>query len=188
MTEPRWLDEEEMRAWRAFVTTSVRLFEQLDREMKAEHGLTHDDYAILVNLSESAGQQMRMTELASRVLESKSRLSHHVGRLESEGLVRRESCPNDLRGLFAVLTPAGRRLLRQAAPGHARSVRDHFIDHLDRSQLGSLADALEGVSDHLERTNGRPHTPSGDCGGLAGPESAARASRSRSRSDARPGR
>ncbi len=183
MTEPRWLDDDEMRAWRAFVTTSVRLFEQLDRELKAEHGLTHDDYAILVNLSESPGQRMRMTELASRVLESKSRLSHHVGRLETEGLVRRESCPNDLRGLFAVLTPAGRQLLRQAAPSHVRSVRKHFIDHLDRSQLRSVADALETVSSRFECTDGQPPIPdAGDCGGLTGPELATHSARSRSRS------
>lgn len=158
-----------MRAWRAFVMTNVRLFEQLDRELKAEHGLTHDDYGILVNLSEAPGQRLRMSELATRVLESKSRLSHHVGRLQAEGLVRRETCPNDLRGLFAVLTPAGRRLLRRAAPAHVRSVREHFIDNLDRDQLTALADALGQVAEHLERANG-DQAASGDCGGLTGPE------------------
>lgn len=181
MTEPRWLDEEEMRAWRAFIKTTVRLFERLDREMKADHGLTHDDYAILVNLSEAPGQRMRMTELATQVLESKSRLSHHVGRLEAAGLVQRESCPNDLRGLFAVLTPAGRRLMRRAAPDHVRTVREHFIDHLDRSQLRALADALEPVAAHLENGAHRDQE-GGDCGGLTGPEPEIRTARSRSRS------
>jgi DNA-binding MarR family transcriptional regulator len=182
MTEPRWLDDDEMRAWRAFVITHVRLFEALDRELKADHGLTHDDYGILVNLSEAPGRRMRMTELATRVLESKSRLSHHVGRLEAEGLVRRESCPNDLRGLNAVLTPAGLRLLRRAAPDHVRAVRQHFIDHLDRSQLRLLADALGAVADHLEH-DGEPDT-GGDCGGMTGPEPSNGAPRTRSRSNA----
>jgi DNA-binding MarR family transcriptional regulator len=182
MTEPRWLDDEEMRAWRAFVTTTVRLFEQLDRELKADHGLNHDDYAILVNLSEAPGQRMRMTELAAQVLESKSRLSHHVGRLEANGLVRRESCPKDLRGLFAVLTPAGRRMMRRAAPDHVRSVREHFIDHLDHTQLRALADALEPVAEHLQATVGREQ-PAGDCGGLSGPEPEVRATRAKSRSN-----
>jgi DNA-binding MarR family transcriptional regulator len=182
MAEPRWLDDDEMRAWRAFVEASVRLFERLDRELKADHGLNHDDYAILVNLSEAPGQRMRMTELASRVLESKSRLSHHVGRLEAEGLVQRESCPNDLRGLFAVLTPAGQRMMRKAAPDHVRSVRHHFIDHLDRSQLRVLADALGGVAERLEH-DGLP-SMHGDCGGLTGPEPAEPAPRTRSRSKA----
>jgi DNA-binding MarR family transcriptional regulator len=184
MTEPRWLDEEEMRAWRAFVMTNVRLFEQLDRELKGEHGLTHDDYGILVNLSEAPGQRLRMSELATRVLESKSRLSHHVGRLQAEGLVRRETCPNDLRGLFAVLTPAGRRLLRRAAPAHVRSVREHFIDRLDREQITALADALGQVAEHLEQTNGSAPT-SGDCGGLTGSERPV-GGRERSRAEPRP--
>lgn len=182
MTEPRWLDDDEMAAWRSFVHASVRLFERLDREMKADHGLTHDDYAILVNLSEAPALRMRMTELASRVLESKSRLSHHVGRLEAEGLVRRETCPNDLRGLFAVLTPAGQRMLRRAAPDHVRSVRSHFIDHLDRSQLRLLAEALGGVADHLEDDGGPDQL--GDCGGLTGREPVVRTSHPRSRSKA----
>lgn len=169
MTKPRWLDEDEMRAWRAFVTTSVRLFEQLDRDLKADHDLTHDDYGILVSLSEAPGHRLRMTELASRVLESKSRLSHHVGRLQADGLVCRESCPNDLRGLFAVLTPAGQEVLERAAPDHVRSVRAHFIDQLDRTQLRSLADALEQVAEHLEPGDGGP-SAAGDCGGLTGRE------------------
>lgn len=151
MSDTRWLDDEEMRAWRAFVITNVRLFEQLDRELKAEHGLTHEDYSVLVSLSEAPDQRLRMTELAERVMESKSRLSHHIGRLQAEGLVLRESCPHDLRGLFAVLTPAGRRRLKQAAPDHVGSVRKHFIDQLDPPQLRALADSLEAVAQHLQR-------------------------------------
>ncbi len=151
MSDTRWLDDEELRAWRAFVITNVRLFEQLDRELKAEHGLTHEDYSVLVSLSEAPDQRLRMTELAERVMESKSRLSHHIGRLQTEGLVLRESCPHDLRGLFAVLTPAGRRRLKQAAPDHVGSVRKHFIDQLDPPQLRALADSLEAVAQHLQR-------------------------------------
>lgn len=180
MADPRWLDKDEMRAWRAFVMTNVRLFERLDREMKAEHGLTHDDYGILVNLSEAPDQRMRMTELADRVLESKSRLSHHVGRLQAEGLVQRETCPNDLRGLFAVLTPAGRRALRKAAPDHVRSVRAHFIDLLDPSQLRTIADALSTVADHLEQVGGVGPV-AGDCGGMSGAEPAEVPAAARSR-------
>lgn len=160
--DPRWLDDSEMRVWRAFVTASVRVFEQLDRELKERHGLSHDDYAILVNLSEAPGRRLRMTELAGRVLESKSRLSHHVGRLEADGLVRRESCPNDRRGLFAVLTVAGLQRLHSAAPDHARSVRHHFLDRLDRAQLGSIADALAAVADPLDGAG------TSDRGGRAG--------------------
>jgi DNA-binding MarR family transcriptional regulator len=111
---------------------------------------------------------MRMTELAGRVLESKSRLSHHVGRLEAEGLVRRESCPNDRRGMFAVLTPAGRRRLQRAAPDHVASVRRHFVDRLDRAQLVAVADALEAVGGPLLGP-AVPTRSDTDCGGLSGP-------------------
>ena len=161
MAKTRWLDDEEMRAWRAFVVASVRVFEQLDRELKSEDGFSHDDYAILVNLSEAPGQRLRMTELADRVLESKSRLSHHVGRLEADGLVERQSCPSDRRGMEAVLTAAGQRRLDHVAPHHLRSVRHHFIDRLDRDQLGSLSDALEAVIDPLGGAG------TGDCGGVS---------------------
>lgn len=153
MPDPRWLDDDEMRAWRAFVATMVRLPFQLDRELQAQHGLAHDDYAILVNLSEAPASRLRMTELAERVLESKSRLSHHISRLESEGLVQRESCPADRRGTFAVLTESGRARLEQAAPDHVGSVRHHFIDRLDRSQLLALADALEAVAGPLDTSS-----------------------------------
>lgn len=149
MPDARWLDDDEMRAWRALVVTTVRLPYQLDSDLAAQHGLGHDDYAILVNLSEAPASQLRMTELAERVLESKSRLSHHIGRLEAEGLVRRESCPVDRRGMFAVLTAKGRKRLEQAAPDHVASVRRHFIDRLDRHQLIALADALEAVAGPL---------------------------------------
>lgn len=159
MADERWLDDEEMRVWRAFVTSSVRLFEQLDRELKAEHALSHNDYAILANLADAPGQRLRMTELADRVLESKSRLSHHVNRLEHDGLVRRETCPSDRRGLFAVLSPAGEARLRDAAPAHVRSVRRHFIDRLDRPQLRTLADALDAVAEPLSPAGGPAAEP-----------------------------
>ena len=148
-TTPHWLDPHEQRAWRAFVETTRWLFDLLDRELKAAHQLSHDDYALLVGLSEAPDQRLRMSDLANVALESRSRLSHHVGRLEARGLVCRESCPADGRGLFAVLTPAGRTLIEAAAPLHVESVRAHFIDRLDAAQLASVTDAFVTVAAHL---------------------------------------
>ena len=145
----RWLDDDEMRAWLAFVGVGPRLYAQLDRDLEDAHGLTRGDYGILAELSAAPDGRMRMSELAIAAYESKSGLSHHVGRLERDGLVRRDACPTDRRGLFATLTAKGRRVLERAAPDHVASVRAHFFDHLTPTQVRALADALTPIADHL---------------------------------------
>lgn len=138
-TDPvRWLSDAEQRAWRDFVNGARRLLDRLDHDLKA-HGLTHDDYGVLVTLSEAADDRVRMAELADQSVQSRSRLSHHVGRLEARGLVRREACPNDRRGFFAVLTPKGRALLEATAPHHVTSVRTWFLDQVSTEELHVLA-------------------------------------------------
>jgi DNA-binding MarR family transcriptional regulator len=164
-----WLTAEEQRAWRTFITADRWLFELLDRELKATHGISHEDYAILVSLSEAPDDRLRMSELADDVLQSRSRLSHHVGRLEARGLVARETCADDRRGLFAVLTPQGRVVIEAAAPDHVRGVRAHFIDQIDPQRLAALADDLAVVVDHL--TSIRGSCPDADTGDAC-PESA----------------
>ena len=93
---------------------------------------------------------MRMSELAERLLLSPSGLTRRLDGLVSAGLVERQRCPTDRRGAFAVLTPAGRKRLEQAAPDHVDQVRRHFVSRLSRKQLDVLADALEEVSDGVE--------------------------------------
>src|SRR5687768_5846996 len=124
--EPRWLTPTEMRAWRGLLTTDRLLFEQLGRDLGRDAGLSMADYEVLVQLSEADDRRLRMSDLASMSLLSKSRLSHQVGRLEEAGWVRRESCPSDRRGAFAVLTEEGFSVLAAAAPGHVDSVRKHL--------------------------------------------------------------
>jgi DNA-binding MarR family transcriptional regulator len=144
----RWLDEREQEAWRHFVTGTHRLFERLDQDLKL-HGLSHDDYGVLVALSESPGDALRMAELARRAVESRSRLSHHIGRLEARGLVERRACVEDGRGLLAVLTPQGRELIEQVAPHHVRGVRTWFLDHLSPAELELIGQALGKVDDAI---------------------------------------
>ena len=134
-----WLDEHEAKAWRAFISGSQRLVEVLNREMIEAHGLTIDDYRILVLLSESERGALRMSELADGIVSSRSRLTHQVRRLEQQGVVRREECPSDGRGVLAVLTGPGRELLATVAPTHVAGVRAHLVDHLDRSEQELLA-------------------------------------------------
>jgi DNA-binding MarR family transcriptional regulator len=150
----RWLSDEEQRAWRTHLDVSRLLTYQLERDLQP-FGLTMNDYEILVNLSESEDHRMRMSDLASATLQSKSRLSHQITRMENAGLVRRENCESDRRGLYAVLTENGWDTMRKVAPHHVASVRRHFIDLLSEAELGTLHGSLTPVAEHLRAQRGR---------------------------------
>ncbi|MBD0691345.1 MarR family winged helix-turn-helix transcriptional regulator [Streptomyces sp. CBMA123] len=151
MNEPRWLDQDEMAAWRGFVVASNLLNRRLERQLKDDSGLSHQQYEILVHLSAAPGDSLRMTELADKLVTSKSGLTYQVTQLERMGLVGRRSCPSDVRGVIAELTDQGRETLRQAAPGHVALVRELLIDVLSREQLAVLAESLGAVSARLRQ-------------------------------------
>jgi DNA-binding MarR family transcriptional regulator len=138
MTEPRWLDAQEQRAWRSFLAATRLLHAQLDRELQRDCRMPHTYYEILVQLSEAPDRVLRMSELADASESSRSRLSHAVTRLEEAGWVIRESCPTDRRGAFARLTDEGFAALASAAPSHVASVRRLLIDQLAAEQLEQL--------------------------------------------------
>jgi len=138
MPSIEWLTDDEQRQWRAVLSVMLLLPDQLGRDLMHSEDLSLADYEILVRLSESADQRMRMSELASASLSSRSRLSHQVGRMEQAGLVRREECVNDRRGWLAVLTDAGLRRLEGAAPSHVDSVRRHLVDQLTAAEFAEL--------------------------------------------------
>lgn len=145
MTEPRWLDPRQQRAWRSFLVATRLLHAQLDRELQRDGGMPHTYYEILVRLSEAPGRVLRMSELANASESSRSRLSHAVTRLEEAGWVIRESCPTDRRGAFARLTDEGFAALAAAAPSHVASVRRLLIDRLTAEQLEHLRQISELV-------------------------------------------
>jgi DNA-binding MarR family transcriptional regulator len=151
---PRWLTDDEQRAWRAYIQLAQLLMRQLDRDLHP-FGLSMHDYEILVELSEATRNRLRMTELADRTAQSRSRLSHQVSRMESRGLVVREDCEGDKRGTFAVLTELGAEVIGQVAPHHVASVRRHFIDQLAVDGLGAITGAFEPVLDRLRQTRDR---------------------------------
>src|ERR1700712_2985450 len=105
--QPRWLSETEQTAWRSFLDAIQLLNTEIEAQLQRDSSISHADYEILVRLSEQPERTLRMSELATRTLFSRSRLSHAVGRLEREGWVRREPCRGDRRGLNAVLTKKG---------------------------------------------------------------------------------
>lgn len=145
----QWLDEDEMRTWRAYVVGKALLDSRLHRDLQAEHRLALADYELLVRLAEAPNGRARMSMLAEQVASSKSRISHQIGRMEKAGLVRREECPSDGRGVFAVLTSHGREVLHSAAPTHVRGVRSNLVDLLSEGERSVLAEVFERVMTHL---------------------------------------
>ncbi|HEU4398173.1 MAG TPA: MarR family winged helix-turn-helix transcriptional regulator [Actinomycetota bacterium] len=147
--EPLWLDDAEARAWRGYMRMRTLLHARILRDLAREAGLSGPDYDVLSNVSEAEGRRARLGDLAARMAWSKSRLSHHITRMEQRGLVTREDCASDGRGAFVVLTDAGWRAIQAAAPGHVASVRRHFIDLLSREQLDALAEISQTVVSRL---------------------------------------
>jgi DNA-binding MarR family transcriptional regulator len=145
----RWLNAEEMRAWRAYVVGKALLDAQLNRDLQEEHQLTLADYELLVRLSEAPGGQVRMSTLAGQLASSKSRISHQIGRMEKAGLVRRQECLDDRRGVLAALTNHGQQVLRSAAPTHLRGVRANLIDLLSEEERLVLTEVFERVLSQL---------------------------------------
>jgi DNA-binding MarR family transcriptional regulator len=145
---PRWLDDAEMRAWLGYRRMRLLLDLQISRDLAEDSGLSEADYDVLSNLSETDEQRMRLTELSAHMLWSKSRLSHHITRMQQRGLVDREEIPSDERGAVLVLTKAGRQAIGAAAPPHVESVRRHFIDLLSDDQIKVLGDVADTIVNH----------------------------------------
>jgi DNA-binding MarR family transcriptional regulator len=146
--EPNWLTPTEMAAWRRYIIASRRLLEALDTDLD-QHDLTMADYEILAQLSDAPERRMRMAELAEIAMLSRSRLSHRMKVMEEAGWVRREACPDDKRGFFAVMTPKGWKAIVAAAPDHVASVRSRFVDKLSKADQTVLAEIFERVGNDL---------------------------------------
>jgi DNA-binding MarR family transcriptional regulator len=136
------LSEQQMLAWRRFLRAHALVTRRLESDLLAEQRLPLASYDVLVQLVEAPERRLRMSELAERVLLSRSGLTRLVDRLEREGLVRREACDSDARGLFTVLTDEGLARLREASPVHLRGVADHAVGRLDEDEAAALAGLL----------------------------------------------
>ena len=146
--EPNWLTPTEMAAWRRYIVASRRLIEALDTDLD-QHDLSISDYEILAQLSDAPDRRMRMAELAEIAMLSRSRLSHRMKVMEEAGWVRREACPDDKRGFFAVMTNKGWKAIVAAAPDHVASVRSRFVDKLSKADQIVLAEIFERVGNDL---------------------------------------
>ncbi len=138
-------DDERLQTWVALLRTQAAVVEGVESELLARHGLPVSWHEVLVRLSRSDGGAMRMQELAREVLLSKSGLTRLADRMEESGLIERSKCGTDRRGTYAVITEAGRRMLRESFPAFMSAVEQHFARHLSGEELSALRSLLAKV-------------------------------------------
>ena len=147
---PRWLDEDEARAWRSLQMMQARLSAALARDLLAHSHLSYQDYVVLIALTEASEGRLRLFELGHAIGWEKSRTSHHVGRMAERGLVQKFSCGSDRRGQWVSVTRLGRAAIEAAAPSHVAAVRRLFVDRLSREQLAHVASFAQTVLSALD--------------------------------------
>ena len=144
-TTTRLLSPRELRAWRGLLRVHATMVKALDAELERAHGLSLTSYEVLLFLNDSSDGRLRMHDLASSVLLSRSGLTRLADRLQREGFVEREACASDARGSFAVITDAGREKLTAARATHLDGVRRHFLSHLSAEEQDALGDTWERI-------------------------------------------
>lgn len=143
------LTDMEARTWRAYLSANMQLLDRLDHELQTRSQLSLTDYEILSELATAPQQRLRMSDLADRVLVSRSRLTYRVDRLGMIGYVIREECADDRRGLFAILTDDGRTALDEARTEHVAAVRAWFFDLIDGEELQIVNDVVSRMDAKL---------------------------------------
>jgi DNA-binding MarR family transcriptional regulator len=136
------LDERHLAAWRTFITAHAALIDAIERDLRGAGVISLTWYDVLIELAEAPDHRLRLHELARAVVLSRSGLTRLVDRIEAAGLLRREPCPEDRRGAYAVLTPAGQAALHAAWPVYARGIATHFARHLSDADAATLDGAL----------------------------------------------
>jgi DNA-binding MarR family transcriptional regulator len=139
------LSAAELGAWRGMLRVHTALLRALDTELDAAHGLPLTSYDVLIYLQHAPQKRLRMAELADSVVLSRSGVTRLVDRLEREGLLVRDACDDDGRGLYAVLTRKGEELLERARPTHLAGVRERFLHHFSEDELEQMAAYWERV-------------------------------------------
>lgn len=132
--DPLWLQ-----TWRMFITAHAKLIGEIDQRLREAHQIPLNWYDVLIELYEAADHRLRMSDLADRVLLTRSGLTRLVDKLEHEGLLRREIDPQDRRGFYAILTEAGIDAMRQAWPVYAEGISTLFVQHISREEAEVLS-------------------------------------------------
>jgi DNA-binding MarR family transcriptional regulator len=155
-SDVRWLTAEEQCVWRRWLTLNARLSATLHKELHDDVGLSMPDYEVLVHLTDNPEGRIRVTDLARLLQWERSRVSHHVIRMESRRLVQRVECVEDGRGAFIVITPEGRAAIEQAAPGHVKTVRRLVFDVLSPEEVDAFGKIIDKALAQLDQ---RPDVP-----------------------------
>jgi DNA-binding MarR family transcriptional regulator len=142
-SDVRWLTAQQEHLWRSWLTLNTKLASTLHHELQEDAGLSMQDFEVLVHLTDNPEGRLRVTDLAGLLQWERSRVSHHVTRMECRGLVERVECSEDRRGAFVVITPQGRAAIEGAAPGHVRAVRRLMFDALSEEEQAVLAAVID---------------------------------------------
>jgi DNA-binding MarR family transcriptional regulator len=154
-----WLTEEQQHVWRRWLQLHRDLSAILGREMQESSALSMADFEVLVHLTDVPEGRLRVSELAGAMDWERSRLSHHIKRMEGRHMVDRRGCPDDGRGAFVSITPTGRAAIEQAAPDHVRAVRRLFVDVLSEEELGELGRIIEKLLTTMQPRPGTEKAP-----------------------------
>jgi DNA-binding MarR family transcriptional regulator len=155
-SDVRWLTAEEERVWRRWLLLNARLSATLHRELQDDAELSMPDFEVLVHLTDSPEGRLRVTDLARLLHWERSRVSHHVTRMERRRLVQRVECASDGRGAFIVITPQGRTAIEQAAPCHVSTVRRLVFDALSPEEIDAFAAIIEKALAQLDNQSEGP--------------------------------
>src|SRR5690606_30228808 len=144
-----WLSADQQQAWRSMVSMHTRLHAHLGRELQANSDLSYADFVVLVQLTDAEDDRARISELADQLQWERSRLSHHLKRMEARALIERTSCPEDGRGQYVSVTPIGRAAIEQAAPAHVELVRALLFEGMTEAEMHAVTDVSERVMERL---------------------------------------
>ena len=153
-TEVPWLNADEERLWRGWLRLNAQLTLRLMRELQEDAGLSQQDFEVLVNLTDTEEGRVRVSDLAAQMLWERSRLSHHLTRMERRGMVQRSECAEDGRGAFIEITPAGRTAIERAAPGHVQAVRRLVFDGLQGEDVETMSGIVGRLLARMDETPG----------------------------------
>ena len=152
----RTLSPAEVRTWRPYIESSLRLETLLDERLRETTGLSLMDYHLLMLLAAAPDRRLRMSELADKMVFSRSRITYQINSMTKRGLVLREPVPEDRRGYRAVLTASGADVLRDAMPMHAESIRELFFDHIRPDELDCIERVFTRLHDTLQHHDPQP--------------------------------
>lgn len=150
MEPTKWLTHNEHRLWRSYLDATRMLFQDLDKQLVRDSGISFADYEILVLLSEAEDRRLRMRELSDASTTTRSGITRAITRMEAAGWVQRVECESDKRGAWAELTDKGAVTLAAAGPGHVAAVRATMFDVLSPDDITVMADAFTAMRDHMQ--------------------------------------